>query len=156
THDYYRLISTFTTTVRSDYPVITNAAEYRRQKEGFDREHAPLASARKDYERTIIRPRREAWLSRGVGSGMWPWLPSVPPIVSLAAAAGLDTWLRASDEQYRELALREFEHELQAPRPKTENALVCSEGLPAVRLHTQGPDFYEKTYYLQRGDLNQK
>src|SRR4029079_11823417 len=22
--------------------------------------------------------------------------------------------------------------------------------------HTQGPDFYEKTYFLQRGDLNQK
>ena len=34
--------------------------------------------------------------------------------------------------------------------------LVSSEGVPAVRLHTQGPDFYEKTFFLKRGDLNQK
>src|SRR6185369_16555751 len=30
------------------------------------------------------------------------------------------------------------------------------EGVPAVRLHTQGPDFYEKTFMLKRGDPNQK
>ena len=35
-------------------------------------------------------------------------------------------------------------------------ALVCTEGLPAIRLHTQGPDFYEQTFLLRRGDLAQK
>jgi hypothetical protein len=34
--------------------------------------------------------------------------------------------------------------------------MVCSEGLPAIRLHTQGPDFYEQTFLLKRGDLSQK
>jgi len=33
---------------------------------------------------------------------------------------------------------------------------VCSEGVPAIRLHTQGADFFEKSYYLKRGDPNQK
>lgn len=35
-------------------------------------------------------------------------------------------------------------------------ALICSEGLKPLRLNTQGPDFYEKTYLLNRGDPNQK
>src|SRR5580765_767391 len=34
--------------------------------------------------------------------------------------------------------------------------LVSSEGIPAVRNHTQGPDCYEKTFLLNRGDLNQR
>ena len=34
--------------------------------------------------------------------------------------------------------------------------LITSEGLPAVRLHTQGGDFYEKTYFLERGDPNRR
>ncbi|MEI9895427.1 MAG: DUF1553 domain-containing protein [Chthoniobacter sp.] len=47
-------------------------------------------------------------------------------------------------------------HERTEPRAQYVKALVCSEGLPAVRLNTQGPDFYPKTYLLKRGDLNQK
>ena len=34
--------------------------------------------------------------------------------------------------------------------------LIASEGVPAVRLHTQGPDFYDKTFQVKRGDPNQK
>jgi mono/diheme cytochrome c family protein len=35
-------------------------------------------------------------------------------------------------------------------------ALIASEGLPAVRLHTQGDDFFKQTFFLRRGDVNQK
>jgi cytochrome c553 len=35
-------------------------------------------------------------------------------------------------------------------------ALIASEGLPAIRLHTQGDDFFKETYFLSRGDVNQK
>jgi hypothetical protein len=34
--------------------------------------------------------------------------------------------------------------------------MICSEGIPAVRCHTQGPDYYDKTYFCKRGDVNQK
>jgi cytochrome c553 len=85
TRDYYRLVSTFTKTVRSDYDVIVNAAQYRAEKDRWSQTHAG------------------------------------PPL-----------------------------------QPATVRALVCSEGVPAVRLHTQGPDFYEQTFFLSRGDLNKK
>ncbi len=60
------------------------------------------------------------------------------------------------DEEW--MALREAvdDHARLEPRSEFVKALVCSEGLPAVRLHTQGPDFYDKTFQLKRGDLNQK
>ncbi len=35
-------------------------------------------------------------------------------------------------------------------------ALICSEGVPALRTHTQGGDFLEQTHFLNRGDPNQK
>ena len=38
----------------------------------------------------------------------------------------------------------------------TVKALISSEGIPAVRLHTQGGDFLEKTHFLKRGDPAQK
>ena len=85
TRDYYRLISTFTKTVRSDYDVIVNAAQHRAEKEHWSETHAGP--------------------------------------------------------------------ELQ---PEKVTALICSEGVPAVRNHTQGPDFYEQTFFLSRGDLNKK
>src|SRR5262249_46501563 len=31
-----------------------------------------------------------------------------------------------------------------------------SEGLPPIRLHTQGEDFFRETYFLKRGDPDQK
>ena len=35
-------------------------------------------------------------------------------------------------------------------------AMVCSEGVPAIRFHTQGGDFLPQTHFLKRGDPNQK
>src|SRR5262245_27473931 len=156
TRDYYRLIATFTTTVRSDYPVVQNAAEYRRQKEAFDLEHASFVAARVDYEERIIAARRASLARHALAPQVGNWLSTAPPLVGAATVAATELWIRAADPQYRKLWWREIEHRASAPRPKTVKALVCSEGLPAVRLHTQGPDFYDKTYYLQRGDLNQK
>jgi mono/diheme cytochrome c family protein len=39
---------------------------------------------------------------------------------------------------------------------KLEKVLVASEGLPPVRLHSQGDDFFKQTFFLKRGDVNQK
>jgi Protein of unknown function (DUF1549)/Protein of unknown function (DUF1553)/Planctomycete cytochrome C len=41
-------------------------------------------------------------------------------------------------------------------KPVAVKALICSEGLPAVRLHTQGGDFLPETHFLRRGDPNAK
>ncbi len=42
------------------------------------------------------------------------------------------------------------------PKGAKIKALICSEGVPAVRTHTQGGDFLQHTHFLHRGDPNQK
>ena len=157
TRDYYRLISTFTTTVRSDYPVVTNAVEYRNQMAEFNRDRAPLAEALSNYEQNTLEPRRKQWQQQTPLAQIWKCLPSMSPIASLAIAGSFEAILHASDQQYVQLWWDLFRHnQTGRPKLKTVKALVCSEGLPAVRLHTQGPDYYDQTFFLQRGDLNQK
>src|SRR5262249_44745536 len=48
--DYYRLVSTFTTTVRSDYDVNTDPEGYKKAKAKFDAEHAKLLGPLRKYE----------------------------------------------------------------------------------------------------------
>ena len=70
--------------------------------------------------------------------------------------AALTRWYCRTDTDWQKLSQAERDHARTEPRAQYVKALVCSEGLPAIRLHTQGPDFYEKTFQLKRGDLNQK
>ncbi|MEX0978972.1 MAG: DUF1549 and DUF1553 domain-containing protein, partial [Pirellulales bacterium] len=70
--------------------------------------------------------------------------------------AALLAWYRVRDPQRQTLAAAVAEHLKQAPQPKLTKVMITSEGLPPVRLRTQGADFFEKTYFLKRGDLNQK
>jgi hypothetical protein len=70
--------------------------------------------------------------------------------------ATLLKWFRTTDPQWRELNQKVEEHARKSPPSNNVKALVCSEGLPAVRLHTQGADFLEQTHFLKRGDPNQK
>jgi len=65
-------------------------------------------------------------------------------------------WFRHLDGEWQRLRAVELAHAQQAPRPTLTKALICSEGLPAVRLHTQGADFFAQTYFLHRGDTKQK
>ena len=55
--DYYRMLSTFTTTVRSEANLDIDPEGYRKAKAKFDAEHAPLVKALADYEakRTAVR-----------------------------------------------------------------------------------------------------
>jgi hypothetical protein len=42
------------------------------------------------------------------------------------------------------------------PQPELVKVMVCSEGVTPIRHHTQGADFFEQTYFLKRGDNEQK
>ncbi len=70
--------------------------------------------------------------------------------------AALLKWYRTIDPEWRTLKKAADDHARTAPKPNTVKALISTEGLPAVRLHTQGADFLEKTHFLKRGDPNQK
>jgi hypothetical protein len=65
-------------------------------------------------------------------------------------------WFRPSDDRWKQLNGKVEEHLKATPKPTLVKALISSEGVPAVRLHTQGGDFLEQTHFLKRGDPNQK
>jgi Protein of unknown function (DUF1549)/Protein of unknown function (DUF1553)/Planctomycete cytochrome C len=65
-------------------------------------------------------------------------------------------WYKTIDPEWRARKQAIDDHAKTEPKPKAVKALISTEGLPAVRLHTQGADFLEKTHFLKRGDPNQK
>jgi mono/diheme cytochrome c family protein len=65
-------------------------------------------------------------------------------------------WYRGIDEPWRALHRAEQDHQHRAPWPNLTKVMVCSEGFKPIRHHTQGADFFEQTYYLNRGDTDQK
>lgn len=70
--------------------------------------------------------------------------------------SSLLAWYRTVDPEWKALKEAEKAHAATAPKPSVVKAMICTEGLPAIRLHTQGADFLEKTHFLRRGDPNQK
>jgi len=85
-----------------------------------------------------------------------PVLEIPRPERTVPQTATLLEWYRTLDAGWVALKKSADEHDRTAPKPHTVKALISSEGLPAVRLHTQGGDFLEKTHFLKRGDPNQK
>lgn len=73
-----------------------------------------------------------------------------------AERKALFVWRCTQDPEWRRLREAVSLHEMRRPQPTVAKMLISSEGVPAVRLHTQGPDFYDKTFVLRRGDPNQK
>jgi mono/diheme cytochrome c family protein len=116
TRDYYRLLCTFTTTVRTEVDLELDPHAGQQARVAFDTEQARLDAAVKEYEGR-----------KGRGDARWKELNRL-----------------AEDHRRKRAAVG-----------KTK-ALICSGGLPPVRLHTQGADFLEQTHFLKRGDPNQK
>ncbi|QDU26499.1 Planctomycete cytochrome C [Anatilimnocola aggregata] len=65
-------------------------------------------------------------------------------------------WYRAHDDEWKRLNQAEQDHLAKAPQPTTVKVMVCSEGVTPIRHHTQGADFFTETYFLKRGDNEQK
>src|SRR5205809_2035215 len=59
--DYYRLLSTFTTTVRSNLDVNLEPGPYKIAKAAYDKEHQPLVDAVQAFEKLQLPARLAAW-----------------------------------------------------------------------------------------------
>jgi mono/diheme cytochrome c family protein len=70
--------------------------------------------------------------------------------------AALLKWYATQDAEWQKLNTAAQENLAKAPQPNLAKALISSEGLPPLRLHTQGADFLNETHFLRRGDPNQK
>jgi hypothetical protein len=75
---------------------------------------------------------------------------------TLPQKVALMAWYHTIDAEWIKLHRAAQEHLAKAPKPKTVKALIGTEGLPAVRLHTQGEDFFAETHFLRRGDADQQ
>ena len=64
--------------------------------------------------------------------------------------------LQHLDPGWQKLSKLIQDHLAKAPKPNVVKALIASEGVPPVQLHTQGEDFFQETHFLRRGDPNQK
>jgi len=73
-----------------------------------------------------------------------------------AQTAALLKWYAPRDTDYVKLLKEERDHLATAPKPTKVKALISSEGLPPIRLHSQGEDFLKETHFLKRGDPAQK
>jgi hypothetical protein len=75
---------------------------------------------------------------------------------TLAQQAVILRWYRTIDSGWRALNRKVEDHLAREPKPPLVKVLAATEGLPAVRLHTQGEDFLPQTYFLRRGDVDNK
>jgi mono/diheme cytochrome c family protein len=75
---------------------------------------------------------------------------------STQQTAGLLAWYRHHDAEWQKLHTIVAEHAKKDPQPKLMKIMVCSEGVTPIRHHTQGADFFNETFFLKRGDCDQK
>ena len=59
--DYYRMLSSFTTTVRSEIDLDLDPATFKREKSAFDAEHAPLTASLSAFEKDKLPGRFSEW-----------------------------------------------------------------------------------------------
>jgi hypothetical protein len=168
--DYYRLLSTFTTAVRSEMEVNLDPEGFDQAKNEYDAEHAPLVEMLARYENQELNKQFDEWLAgttkQEVSFADLAKLPGpVHDAIGAVAKTGakelnadqrrsLFAWFKTTDAKWQMLNGAVIKHAKN--EPKLPKVLVSSEGVPAVRLHTQGGDFLEKTHFLRRGDPNQK
>jgi cytochrome c553 len=117
-------------------------------------------------QHSIGRPRLAVTTSaRPVPLDGEAFLPEVQAVLALIDAGDklnaeqetmLRKWYRTIDPRWMELSRDAEEHRRKGPPVPRTKVLISTEGLPAVRLHTQGGDFLEQTHFLRRGDPNQK
>lgn len=158
--DYYRMLATFTTTVRSDYEIDLDPQGYREAKDAFDKAQAPLAEALQEFERGELPARFDRWLNNGrklaanvkVADNVKDLLAKSE--LTSDDRAALMKWYATTDAQRQALNKQVQDH--LANEPKKPKVLISSEGVTAVRTHTQGGDFLEGTHFLRRGDPNRK
>src|SRR5262249_9297599 len=85
---------------------------------------------------------------------------NIAPFLKLPAAErkpdqseALLQWYRTIDAEWKKLNQQVQEHTKQAPQPA--KVLISTEGLQAIRLHTQGGDFFNESHFLRRGGPGQ-
>jgi hypothetical protein len=156
--DYYRMLATFTTTVRTEVEIKPLSPELVKARVAYESAHRALVESAEQYAKENLPGRLVEW-EKMPDKAKPP--PNIAAILKIQVnerkaeqVAELLKWYRTIDAEAKKLDQQVKEHAKKAPAaPKM---LIASEGLPAVRLHTQGDDFLPDTHFLRRGDPGNK
>ena len=162
--DYYRLVSTFTTTIRSEMEVDLDPAAHSAALAKWEKAHAPLAAALAKFEREQLPARFAQWATNSppAPKGQEPLFAALkkagaPEGLDGKAHAKLVEIFKAQDNEWKK-----WNEPLQkslAAQPKKSKVQICSEGVKPMKHHADDrgfPHFYKETHFLRRGDVNQK
>ena len=175
TKDYYRLLSAFTTTVRTEIDVDLGTPAEKEAAKVFEAKLKPLADALKQYEEMELPKKLPTWLieqkakkgpspkiaDANAAKGLQLLWDGQQPLDKLAKPQrdALLKWFATQDDDWKKQSVAIAELSKQRPKVTMAKIQACSEGLKPMRHHTADgsiPDFYPETYILNRGDTVQK
>lgn len=175
TKDYYRLLSAFTTTVRTEVDVDLGTPAEKEAIKAFEAKVQPLSTALKAYEDTELPKKLAAWIAEQKEKKA-----TLPKIADAKAAKAIQQlwdgkqtfdklakpdrdvvvkWFGPQDAEWKKQNAAIAELNKQRPKSTVVKVQACSEGLKPMRHHTATgdiPDFYPQTHILNRGDVAQK
>jgi mono/diheme cytochrome c family protein len=174
TRDYYRLLSAFTTTVRSEIEWDFGTEAEKKAARDFEARLQSLVAERKRFEEKELPKRFMAWIAEqrarhapvpkvetrlhALLQGLWNGSQTFDKLDTKGRMELLN-WFKPRDDEWKKRDAPVGEWEKQRPKSTRVKMQICTEGLKPMRLHTADasiPDFYPQTYYLKRGDVNQK
>ncbi len=175
TKDYYRLLSAFTTTVRSEVELDLSSPEQKVAYADWQAKRDKVEWEVKVYEGEELTKGFLKWL--GDGSER---LTAIEQIKDLKVATGLKSlitekkkfadlpkaqkdlilkWYAPQDAGWKERTAKVADIDKQKPALNKVTIQATTEGRKPMRHHTADgsiPDFYPKTFELKRGDTEQK
>ncbi|MCU0704134.1 MAG: PSD1 and planctomycete cytochrome C domain-containing protein [Fimbriiglobus sp.] len=173
--DYYRLLSAFTTTVRSEVELDLSTPEQKKAFADWEAKRKPLEADVKRYEVEDLGKAFGVWLGEGNDK-----LPAIEQIKDVKVATTLKTlltekkkfadlpksqkdqilkWFAPQDTGWKDRQAKLTDHDKQKPPLSKVTIQATTEGRKPMRHHTADgsiPDFYPKTFLLKRGDTEQK
>jgi mono/diheme cytochrome c family protein len=175
TRDYYRMLSSFTSTIRAEIEVDLGTPEEQAATKAFDMKNKPLVDELKRYENQELPKVFLAWLAaRHEKKEALPKIPDGNSAKALQALRDKKQSLEKLPKPQRDALLKWFapqdpewlkkqavvaESEKNRPKNTKVKMQVTSEGVKPMRHHTavgEIPDFYPETFQLKRGDPTQK
>ena len=169
TKDYYRMLSAFTTTVRSEVEFDLGTPEQKKAYAEWEAKRVPLSDEMKRYEGKELPEALAKWVKateklpeikdatvkaavEALKKTDWAKLP--PPQQAAAVK-----WYAPQDGGWKERQAKLADHDKAKPPRNVTTIQATTEGRKPMRHHTADgsiPDFYPKTYQLKRGDPEQK
>ncbi|MFO0840817.1 MAG: PSD1 and planctomycete cytochrome C domain-containing protein [Gemmataceae bacterium] len=175
TKDYYRLLSAFTTTVRAEVDVDLGSPGQKAAAAAFEARLKPCVDELKRYEKMDLPKAFADWLAaatdrrdevakvtdKKLATALSAALEKKQTFDKLPKAQrdGLLKWFAPLDGGWKERRAKVAAVEKERPPSTKVTIQATTEGRKPMRHHTADgsiPDFYPKTFFLKRGDADQK